>query len=177
MFSLISECADHLVEYIEKLASRNEPVECLELMAQYTTDVIGNCAFGIDMNTLSNKDSEFRRIGRDIFHQPSSDLLRSIIKTVSPRLYDILGYILPDTEITNFFMDLVMDSIDNREKNNIVRHDFIDMLRELKKHPDKMEDIGKCLPLLLFFFAARKFLYRRTIFELTISVIIQNIIS
>lgn len=142
MFLLILKCADDLVDYTEKLVSRNEPIECLELTAKYTTNVIGNCAFGIEMDALSNEDSEFRRIGRNIFRQPWTDLLRTKIKEFSPWLYDILGYILPQTEITKFFIRFVVDSIDYREKNNIVRHDFIDILRELKKESDKMSEIG-----------------------------------
>ncbi|XP_018315645.1 probable cytochrome P450 6a14 [Mycetomoellerius zeteki] len=141
MFSLISECSNHLVEYVEKIVNKDEPIECFELMAKYTTDVIGSCAFGIEMNALSNENSEFRRIGRDVFHPSWSDLLRNKIKIFSPWLYDILGHILPDTEITNFFMRLVIDSMDYREENNIIRHDFIDMLRDLKKYSDKMGDI------------------------------------
>lgn len=144
MFLLISECSDHLIDHVDKLVRRNvtnEPIECLELTAKYTTDCIGSCTFGIEMNTLSNEESEFRRIGRDVFHQPWTDLLRARIKNFSPLLYDILGYILPDTEITKFFISLVTDSMKYRDKNNIVRHDFIDMLRELKKNSSKMNNI------------------------------------
>lgn len=153
MFLLILECTNHLMDYVEKLASKNEPIECFELMAKYTTDVIGSCAFGIEINALSNKDSEFRRIGRNIFYPPRTHLnyLRAKIRKFSPWLYDILGYILPKTEVTNFFIHLVTDIMAYREKNNIVRHDFIDVLRELKKNSDKMDDIGEyCLRLLLF---------------------------
>lgn len=178
MFSLMSECADHLVDYTEKLVSRNEPVECQELMAKYATDVIGSCAFGIEMNALSNEDSEFRRIGRDVFRQPWSDHLRAKIKVFSPWLYDILGYILPDTEITSFFMRLVVDSMDYREKNNIVRNDFIDTLRELKKHSDKMGDISEyCLLSLLlcyvvrgFFFQMENYPIKRTVASMLVGV-------
>jgi len=144
MFGLISECANHLIDYMGEITkTKNEPVEILELMAKYTTDVIGSCAFGIEINSLSNKESEFRRIGRNVFRQPLSDTIRTNIRIYSPRLFDILGYVLPQTEITKFFIRLVIDTMNYREKNNIIRHDFIDTLRELKKHSDKMEDIGK----------------------------------
>jgi len=115
-------------------------------MAKYTTDVIGSCAFGIEINSLSNKENEFRRIGKDIFRPPWSHFIRTKIGIYSPRLFDIFDYILPQTEVTKFFIRLVIDTMNYREKNNVIRHDFIDTLRELKKHSDKMEDIGKyCL--------------------------------
>jgi len=145
MFSLITECADHLEKYVEKLANKKEPVECRELTAKYTTDVIGTCAFGIEMNAISNEDSEFRRMGRKVFTPTWGNILRMRIRTSMPWLYDILGYILPQTEITKFFTRVIVETLDYREKNNIIRHDFIDILRELKKHPDKLGDIGKYL--------------------------------
>jgi len=157
MFLLISKCADHLVNYTEELVNRNEPIECLELMAKYTTDVIGICAFGIEINALSNENSDFRRIGRNVFHLPWLDLQRIRIKEFSPWLYDILGYILPQTEITRFFMGLVTDTMNYREKNNIIRHDFIDILRDLKKESDKTGDIGKYCIIILHS-VVRKFL-------------------
>lgn len=143
MVSLISECANKLDGYIEKLASRKESIECRELTAKYTTDVIGTCAFGIEMNALSDEDSEFRKMGREIFTPRWYKSLKNIIREAMPWLYNILGYILPQTKVTKFFIRLTMDNINYREKNNIFRQDFIDTLRELKKHPETVGNFGK----------------------------------
>ncbi|XP_011706126.1 PREDICTED: cytochrome P450 6k1-like [Wasmannia auropunctata] len=142
MFSLISECADHLIKYMENVATTGEPVECRELTAKYTTDVIGTCAFGIEMNALSNEDSEFRKMGRKVFTLNWSNLLRIRMRQFSPWLFDKLGYILPYTDVTKFFIRVIKENIDFRETNNVIRNDFVDMLRELKKHPDKLGDFG-----------------------------------
>ncbi|EFN78989.1 Cytochrome P450 6a2 [Harpegnathos saltator] len=139
MFPLILECSEHLEQYVEKLASKNEPVECRELTAKYTTDVIGSCAFGIDTNSLSDVDSEFRRMGREVFATKWQNVMRLRIKQAAPWFYNILGYILPQTNFTKFFTRILMENLDYREKNNIVRHDFVDMLLELKRHPDKID--------------------------------------
>jgi len=143
MFSLISECANHLEQCVEKLADRNEAVECRELMAKYTTDVIGACAFGIEINALSDEDSEFRKMGRNIFAPTWYNIIRFRIVQFLPRFLAIVFYLLPYTKDTKFFMRLLAETIDYRERNNIVRHDFVDILRELKKHPDKVANISK----------------------------------
>lgn len=127
---------------MEQLASRNEPVECRDLTAKYTTDVIGSCAFGIEMNSLSDVDSEFRRMGKEVFAPNWYNVMRIRIRQAAPWLYDILGYILPHTKVSKFFTRILMENIDYRERNDIVRNDFVDTLRELKRHPDKI-DIGK----------------------------------
>lgn len=164
MFCLISECADHLVQYMEKIISKNESVECRELAAKYTTNVIGSCAFGIEMNALSNEDNEFRKMLKKILNPTWTTVLRRIMGTLCPRFYEMLGYILPQTEITKFFTRVIMETMDYREKNNIIRNDFVDILCELKKHPDKLGDIGMYLDLLLFhiigvFFTQRNYIH------------------
>jgi len=143
MFSLISECADYLVQYMEEIASKNEPVECRELMAKYATDVIGSCAFGIEMNALSNEDSEFRKMGRKVLTPSWSRILRVTFRQMFPWLYNMLGHFL-QTEATKFFTRVIVENMDYREKNNIIRNDLIDTLRELKNYPGrKLGDIGK----------------------------------
>ncbi|EFN81691.1 Probable cytochrome P450 6a14 [Harpegnathos saltator] len=138
MFPLILECSSHLERYVETLANKNESVECRELTAKYTTDVIGSCAFGIDTNSLSEEDSEFRKMGREIFAPSWHNMIRMRMRQSLPWLYDKLGYILPQTRTTKFFTRIIVENIDYREKNNIVRHDVVDMLREIKKHPEKL---------------------------------------
>lgn len=143
MFSLISDCADHFEQYIGTLVNKNEPIECRELTAKYTTDVIGTCAFGIEMNALSDEDSEFRRMGRMVFTPTWRNILRMRLRQSLPWLYEMLSYFLAQTEITKFFTRVVVETMNYRETNNIIRNDFIDMLRELKNNPDKLGDISE----------------------------------
>ncbi|XP_076168680.1 putative cytochrome P450 6a14 [Ptiloglossa arizonensis] len=142
MFPLIIECSKHLEQYLEKVVAKEEPVECRELTAKYTTDVIGSCAFGIETNSLSDTESEFRRVGKKVFSLTIPGLIRFRLRQDMPRLYNLLGYILPPTEITSFFTKVVVDTMKYRSENDINRPDFINMLLELKKHPDKLENIN-----------------------------------
>ena len=154
MFALMSECADHLIQYMDKITNTGNPIECRELTAKYTTDVIGNCVFGIEMNALSDENSEFRKMGREAFNPSWLNILRIRIRQIFPWFYNILfGYFLPQTNVTKFFTRVIVENMDYRETNNINRNDFIDILRELRNHPDKLDGIGMySLYLLLFIF-------------------------
>ncbi|KOC58959.1 Cytochrome P450 6a2 [Habropoda laboriosa] len=141
MFTLILECSQHLEKYLDKQIEKGEPIECRELTAKFTTDVIGSCAFGIDMSAMSDEDSEFRRMGREVFAVNLENIARFKARQFLPKLYAMLGYVFSDKKYSPFFTKVVADSIKYRKENNIVRPDFINMLMELKEHPDKLENI------------------------------------
>lgn len=146
MFGLILECADHFEKYLDKLTAEEEPIDFREVTAKFTTDVIGSCAFGIEMSSLSDEDSEFRKIGRQIFALNFENVIRLKLRLYMSKLYDLLGYIIPDRRLAPFFTKLVTDTMKYRKEHNIYRPDFIHMLMELKEHPEKLGDISKFIP-------------------------------
>ncbi|XP_043279162.1 cytochrome P450 6A1-like [Venturia canescens] len=141
MFYLLAECGEHLEKYVEKLTARNKPIECRELTAKFTTDVIGHCAFGLKMNALADEESEFRRMGRNVFAPNWRNFIRLRIRESAPWLYDMIGRFIFQSEITLFFMRIMKETMEYRKKNSIVKHDFIDLIMELKDHPDKVGDM------------------------------------
>lgn len=143
MFSLMLDCGKQFEEYLDNVVVKGESIEIRDLTAKFTTDVIGSCAFGIDMNAMGEKESEFRRKGKQIFAGSLENILRLKIKLFSPTIYKLLGYVVPDRKFAPFFTKVVMDTVKYREEHNIVRPDFIHMLMEFQKHPEKIDNIGK----------------------------------
>ncbi|XP_020287841.1 cytochrome P450 6B2-like [Pseudomyrmex gracilis] len=142
MFFIVSECADHLEKYTETLASKSEPVECHELMAKYTTNVIGNCVFGIETNSLTDDNAEFCKMGKMVTNSSWIKVFLIRLRQVAPSIFSFLRFIgiLSLPTYVKFFMNIVHETIEYRNKNNIVRHDFIDVLRKIKEE-DKVGDI------------------------------------
>lgn len=143
MFPLIVESAGNLEKYLDEVIKKNEMVECRDLAAKFTTDVIGSCAFGINTNSLLDEDSEFRRMGKKIFAPTLKLMLGNTCKIIFPSLYNVIGNMFRMKDVDDFFINLVSDTMKYRKNNNIVRSDFINMLMELKEHPEKMDNIGK----------------------------------
>lgn len=142
MFSLILECSNQLESYMDTLIKKGEPIDVREVSARFTTDVIGSCAFGIEMNSLSEKESIFRRLGKLIFITNLRKILSIRIQDMLPRLYNLFLYVFPRDEKTKIIMKLMTDTMEYRKENNVFRPDFINMLLDLKKHPEKI-DIGQ----------------------------------
>ncbi|KOX72550.1 putative cytochrome P450 6a14 [Melipona quadrifasciata] len=140
MFYLIVECSHHLEKCLDKKVGREEVIECRELAAKFTTDVIGTCAFGIEMSALADEESEFRKMGKAVFAVNLRNILQTKLKQFIPTLYNLLR-LLPYQKYVPFFTKVVSETIKYRRENNIVRPDFINMLMELQKHPEKLQNI------------------------------------
>lgn len=156
MFPLIIECSKNMEPYLDKIAERGKYIECRDLAAKFTTDVIGSCAFGIDMNSISDKDSEFRIIGRKLFTPTFKTIVRDVCRQFLPGLYDVIGHKLQIEEVNEFLTNLIKDTINYRKENKIIRPDFVNTLIELKDHPEKLETISMSFKINFFFFSLKK---------------------
>nr|CAD7454737.1 unnamed protein product [Timema tahoe] len=140
MFQVLTECASEMNTYVESIASKQESIEMRELFAQYNTEIIGSCAFGIKFNTINNPKSEFRAIGRTIFDQSFFQMMKGLIITIFPGLAKCFTFTIFDLKTSRFFRGIVEDTIAHREKNEISRNDFLQLLIQLKKKGYVTED-------------------------------------
>jgi cytochrome P450 family 6 len=132
MFNLMAECADQLKRYLDKPARNGEMVEMKEVMAKFTTDVIGSCAFGLQCNSMTDSDSEFRKMGKQVFATSFGAILPRMLVTFCPFLLKLIHIRMLPKDVSNFFMEAVKVVTDYRKKNSVVRNDFINLLIELK---------------------------------------------
>lgn len=142
MFHLMAETCEHLEEYLDNVVIENAPIECRRLTAKFTTDVIGSCVFGIDINALSDEKNDFLRMGRVVFEADFWKNVKFRMREVTPFLYNLLGPLIAEREMNNFFIHLIRDAMQYREENNIVRHDFVDLLKQVKDDLNRTTDIG-----------------------------------
>lgn len=128
MFQTLLVCGEQLDETIG-LASKNScPLDIKDILARFTTDVIGSVAFGLDCNSLKDPDAEFRKYGKMIFSSNALQSLRRMISLASPSLLKLFKVKVMKPQVTNFFMNAVRQTVDYRENNKVIRNDFMDLL-------------------------------------------------
>lgn len=134
MFGTIAEVADKLLVVIDKQIDATGQLEVKDTLARFTTDVIGSVAFGIDCNSLEDKNSKFYEMGIRIFSTPSSffnRVLRSSFKDLSRKLHIKA---IPE-DISDFYMGITKETVAYREQNpQVNRQDFMNLLLQLKKN-------------------------------------------
>ncbi|XP_065214799.1 probable cytochrome P450 6a18 [Planococcus citri] len=133
MFPLVKHCGERLSQIIDEVPD-NETFDVKDLFARFTTDTIGNCAFGIETNSLNNPDSEFRIMGKKIFSYRLAAVIRTLWPTMPKTLIKMFNLTFFDKHTQEYFIDIVDKTIKYREKNNITRNDFLDLLIALKNN-------------------------------------------
>ncbi|XP_067005228.1 probable cytochrome P450 6a13 [Anabrus simplex] len=133
MYHLMAECSEQLRGYLQEPASKGEELEMREVMAQFTTDIIGTCAFGLEMNSMKDSDSEFRRMGRKVFEATFTNLIRRLTIIFLQPLAKLLNLSLAGKEVDDFFLNAVKETVQYRIKHNIKRDDFMHLLIQLKQ--------------------------------------------
>lgn len=145
MFYLLAECSEEFQKLIDASSEADKPFEVRELAAKFTIDVIGSCAFGIQINALTDEESNFHRAAKKFSRPSYKATLWRMLRTAMPRLYKLLGVQVIDPGVTKFFKDVVSQMISQREEHGIKRHDFMDLLIELKNKGTLENDSGNGL--------------------------------
>lgn len=142
MFQTLLECSTGLEQMLSEYSKSEDPIDVKEIIARFTTDIIGSCAFGIECNSMKNPDAEFRRYGKKIFEVSNSNKRKQIIATLLPTfLVKKLGFRFTEKDVETFFINAVRDTIAHREENKISRTDFLHLLLGIKNENEANEKL------------------------------------
>ncbi|XP_028178013.1 cytochrome P450 6B7-like [Ostrinia furnacalis] len=140
MFPLITKRAEKLQIITEDIINRDH-YDARELMARYTTDFIGECGFGINMDSLNDENSQFRKLGKRIFERQPRDVFVAALKLIFPELFKHWYFLAPELEKT--MVTLMQTVMKERNFKPSGRNDFIDLIIYIEKGAMVGESIEK----------------------------------
>ncbi|XP_074030224.1 cytochrome P450 6a8-like [Leptinotarsa decemlineata] len=174
----MSKCADEMAASLEQNAIENSDVKMLEVMACFTTDVIGSAVLGLNCNSFKDPNAEFRNIGRQLFDEFTlMDTIKIFLTISFPKLCEKIGVSNIQPEVSEFFCRTVKDLVKYREDNNLIRSDFLQMLIDMKNSTNQLtmdEIIGQVFIFFSAGFETSSTTATLTLFELSQKPEIQN---
>ncbi|XP_048517335.1 cytochrome P450 6A1 isoform X2 [Dendroctonus ponderosae] len=149
MFATVAGKSPGLIRLVGLSVDANKPADIKEILSRFTTDVISEAAFGLDCKSLDEPDNMFRSIGREAF-KPNS--IKLYIENLFPSQFlGNIGYQAFSSRIVSYFSKVVNETIQYREKNNVQRNDFLQLMLQLKQHGSLVKEDGtvdvKVLPI------------------------------
>ncbi|XP_063929789.1 probable cytochrome P450 6a17 [Zophobas morio] len=144
IFPLLLSCKEILIKKIETEINRKIPFEAKTIADSFIGDVIESCVFGLDWQNFSEQ-SPIQQFGRKIFRRSRTRRVKGFIVDNFPKLGRILNIALIPKDASTFFLKIVEEAIDYRKKQHIVRHDFLQVLTELRNEDEsylKIEEIA-----------------------------------
>lgn len=132
MFSTLVDCGTPLQNYMEKIANGERVTDMREVAARYSTNVIASVAFGNEINCIDNPNTSFRRYGRKVFDLNIKNGLRFLLSNMAPSIMQVLHIRTQDRDVEDFMRSMVEKTLNFREKSNVVRKDFFQLLVQLR---------------------------------------------
>lgn len=134
MFALMVKCSQQLTERLERAAEDRDVVDAKDVLARFTMDIIATCAFGVEINSLVDTNSEFYKAGLLTFKPRVRLAVNQLVLVLFPSLGKLINLQLIERDNKAMFTHLISESVKFREDNNYRRNDFLDILIKLKNN-------------------------------------------
>uniref|UniRef100_A0A1L8EGS6 Putative cytochrome p450 6d3-like protein n=1 Tax=Haematobia irritans TaxID=7368 RepID=A0A1L8EGS6_HAEIR len=154
MFGTVDEVADKLIDHMMQQVKDDHihKLDIKEMTTNYAIDIVASVIFGLDVDSFSNPNNEFRMISDSLFKKTNAHLwhrIRNIMNFMCPPIAKFMSYFGTLDPITASLKDIVQRTIEFREKNGFIRKDLLQLFLQLRNtgkindDTDTSEDIWR----------------------------------
>lgn len=154
MFKLMSRCAEDFSDFLANEAKDGKILDMKNIFGRYTNDVIATCAFGISIDSMRNPNNEFYLLAKEAMNFEGILSIKFFLGKDFALFSKLFGIKLFSDKVTNFFQNVVADTVRTRDKEGITRPDMIQLMmdtREKKETDISIKDMTA--QAFVFFFA------------------------
>jgi cytochrome P450 family 9 len=136
MLNFVQKCASSSIVSAKKDIEESgvDVFEMKELFSKFAIDVIASCAFGLEVDSFKNPENDFKKVANSTMN-PNGPLVavKFFFLYFVPKVMKLLDISLLERHTKNFFRKTVNETMEYREKHDIVRPDMIHLLMQTKK--------------------------------------------
>nr|XP_037279814.1 cytochrome P450 3A24-like [Rhipicephalus microplus] len=131
MNDLIQACAKVTSEHLKKVAEKDKDVDVKRFYGHYALDVIAKCAFGTELESHRDPDSEFVTNASKAFSGGIN--LAVILFVLCPGLVKVLKAKLLNTEPFRYFKEVCRAIIKERRQQQRRHEDFLQLMMDAQE--------------------------------------------
>ena len=132
MLRFIHKVSERLVEEIDAKAEAGEMIELKDVCGKFSMDSIASCAFGVDAESFTSRESQFVQNASRIFTTTRLDAFKNSLLMIPGMrsLYGLIGINVFRPDQTRFFLNIIRKTISDRRASGVKRNDLVDMMME-----------------------------------------------
>ncbi|XP_072395741.1 cytochrome P450 6k1-like isoform X1 [Diabrotica undecimpunctata] len=130
MFPIIKTCGLNFMDYLKRYEGI---LDAKEAASRFSTDVISQCAFGIDSHNYEKDISTFQKYGNKCFDLSFRNSFCQTIYVLKPQWVNKLKLEFLPTDASNYLCNIVLNTMKIR-KDTERRNDVIDALKDMKEN-------------------------------------------
>ncbi|KAG7196870.1 hypothetical protein KM043_014503 [Ampulex compressa] len=139
MYQIIFEEAQKFTHFAEKHADNDRAVKFDNLFIKFGISSASKCMFGIETNTLQEKEAELELMYKEMVDAPLAISLRKVIRVYMPKMFKALQLNMTPSKAAEFIVNIVKNVITYRKKYNTKQYDLIQALVEVQDTTPKKE--------------------------------------
>ncbi|XP_034486377.1 probable cytochrome P450 6d5 [Drosophila innubila] len=134
MFPTAEAVADKMLAYLNnKLPeTSSSEIDMKNLMSSYAIDIIASTIFGLDVDSFTDPNNEFRQISKEVTQPTAKNILRGTTSFLYPGLERIFNRLGSSIDGLGRMRDLAHRTIAYREENKLMRPDLMQLLLQLR---------------------------------------------
>lgn len=133
MHKLMVETTNQFIDALHtEVGGEVKTYEARDLAHRFTCDVIGSCAFGININSVRDPDNDFMKAGTETTVVEGWRAFKLFGFVSIPSVMRFFRCKLIPEKFETFFRNIINKNVEQREKHGIVRNDMIDLLLKAK---------------------------------------------
>jgi len=142
MHGQIKECSERLMDLISERSTTTTQINVNDVLAKFSIDVIGTCAFGLKLDTIKDDDSDFRVYSKKLFRPSVRLFVSHVLGVISPKILKIVKIKQFSPEVIDFYSSVLGEVIKYRETNNVDRNDVAQTLMHARKELVLNDDLA-----------------------------------
>lgn len=137
MFDLIVKCSKNFANYLSKQTpENNKMINTKDLFTKYTNDVIATCAFGVEIDSLTDPKNDFYVLGREATNLEGMTL-KIFLSRALPQVLKIFKIKIVSKKVADFFTNIVRSTVGMRDKKGISRPDMLQLMMNARNKESK----------------------------------------
>lgn len=143
MFGLLS---NHLADFMTHFKRKAvDDIDVYDIFSRFTADGISTAALGFEGDCVKNENSEIFKIVKQSLEDFTNfrSVLKFLLMSIAPQIYKASGFQLINKKVIDFVRHVTIDTMSDRERNNISRPDVIQLLLEVRKGKGQLKSKDK----------------------------------